>query len=173
MGLDLAKLQKVKHHGSKIIARCPACAEEGGDRKGEHLFIEPGGRFGCVVYPGIEGHNHRQHIFELTGIKDNSAKGFKIRRPLSAISKKNIIQKDILGHLGHMKTTHARSKTNNQSEQNKNVKECEISVPAVPEDNQFFFTPNELEMLRGIDLISLKKIDEVKRLFNGIIMSLP
>jgi len=172
MGLDLSKLQKIKHHGSKIIARCPACAEEGGDRKGEHLFIEPVRRFGCVVYPGIDGHNHRQRIFELTGIKDGSAKSFKIRKPLSPVSDTKVIQKDILGRLGHIKPTHARNNTNDQSGQNESVKEDEISAPAVPEDNQFFFTPNELEMLQGIDLTSLKKIDEVKRLFNGKIISL-
>ncbi len=46
MGLDLSQLKHVKNLGSKVIARCPACAEKGKDRKGEHLFIEAGGRFG-------------------------------------------------------------------------------------------------------------------------------
>jgi hypothetical protein len=45
------------------------------------------------------------------------------------------------------------------------------AVPAVPTSDQFSFTPNEREMLRGIDLESLTRIDEVKRLFNGTVVS--
>jgi hypothetical protein len=35
MLLDLAKLESVKERGRKTIPRCSACAEEGGDDKGE------------------------------------------------------------------------------------------------------------------------------------------
>jgi len=171
MGLDFSKLEKVKHHVSKIIARCPACAESGNDRKGEHLFIEPGGRFGCVVYPGTAGQKHRQRIFELVGIKSGVSKGFKIRMPSPLVSDKKVIQKNILGRLGHMELTHGRKNLDHPLHKNKKREVYINSVPAVPEDNQFLFTPDELEMLRGIDLESLKRIDEVKQLFNGTVMS--
>jgi len=171
MGLDFSKLEKVKYHGSKVIARCPACAEVGNDRKGDHLFIEPGCRFGCVVFSGTEGRNHRQRIFELAGIKTGVPKGFKVRNPLSPVSEKKIIRKDILGRLGHIKSTHARNELTNPLSKNKNQDAFINSVPAVPEDSQSPFSPDELEMLRGIDLESLKRIDEVKRLFNGTVAS--
>jgi len=101
MGLDFSKLEKIKHRGSNTIARCPACAEFSNDRKGEHLFIEPWGRFGCVVYPGIEGRKHRQRIFELVGIKGDMQNGFKIRKPLySIVLKQKCYSKGSFGTLG-------------------------------------------------------------------------
>ena len=89
MGLDLSKLESMRHLNNKTVARCPACAETGNDRKGEHLFIEPGGRFGCVVYPGAEGRKHRQKIFELAGIKEKMQEGFNVKKPLSHLVLKN------------------------------------------------------------------------------------
>jgi hypothetical protein len=171
MAIDLSKLENVKQHGSKVIARCPACAETGNDRKGEHLFIEQSGRFGCVVFPGTEGHSHRQRIFELVGIKTGVPNGFKIRNPSPIASDNKPIQKDILGHLGHVQSTHARKASDNPIILKEERNELSNSVPAVPEDNQFCFTPDELDMLRGIDLESLKHIDEVKRLLNGTVVS--
>jgi hypothetical protein len=78
MGLDIFKLEKLKEAGSKLIAQCPACAEEGKDRKGEHLIVWPGGRFGCVAYPEDDGHEHRQRIFELVGTGDPTQDESKI-----------------------------------------------------------------------------------------------
>ena len=66
--LDLGKLEKLHERGGKHVARCPACAETDNDRKGEHLFIAPNGRFGCVQFPGSDGERHRKRIFELVGI---------------------------------------------------------------------------------------------------------
>lgn len=64
--LDLSRLEKVRHSSSKITARCPACAEGGGDRSGNHLCIFPTGKFACAATPGdIE---HRRLIFALVGI---------------------------------------------------------------------------------------------------------
>jgi hypothetical protein len=65
--LDVNRLQKVRRRGGKLIARCPACAEAGGDRKGEHLFIGDKGLFGCVQFPGRDGEQHRKRIFQLAG----------------------------------------------------------------------------------------------------------
>ena len=67
--LDLNKLEKVRERGGKTIARCPACAETGNDKKGEHLFIAADGKFGCVQFPGTDGEQHRTRIFALAGIR--------------------------------------------------------------------------------------------------------
>ncbi len=171
MGLDLSKLENVRYCGTKVIARCPACAETGNDRKGEHLFIELGGRFCCVVYPGVAGRKHRQRIFELAGIKTPDAKGFLIRKPPSSDSGEKIIQKNILGRLGHMQSTHARKVIDEPSPKKEGTNEPLKSVPAVPETSRHLYSPNELEMLNGIDAESLQRIDEVKRLFNGTVVS--
>jgi hypothetical protein len=66
--LDLSRLEKVRHSGEKIIARCPACAEHDGDRKGNHLTIFPSGKFACAAVPGDS--EHRRRIFALVGITD-------------------------------------------------------------------------------------------------------
>ena len=81
MGIDIAKLELVKQCGNQIIARCPACAEEGHDRKGDHLCVYEGGRFSCVLFGGKAGHQHRQRIFQLVGVKDMPSKLIKIRKP--------------------------------------------------------------------------------------------
>jgi hypothetical protein len=68
MSLDVAKLEKVRELAGGIVqARCPACAEGGHDRKGEHLRIYPDGRFGCCVHP--KDSDHRKRIWSLAGRK--------------------------------------------------------------------------------------------------------
>ena len=70
--LDTAKLERVRRTGSKITARCPACAATGGDRKGSHLFINPtDGKFGCAAFP--KDAEHRREIFRLVGIPKESS----------------------------------------------------------------------------------------------------
>jgi hypothetical protein len=64
--LDLSRLEKVRHVGTKIVARCPACAEDGGDRGGHHLAILPSGKFACAAYPGDSA--HRRRVFGLVGV---------------------------------------------------------------------------------------------------------
>jgi hypothetical protein len=39
------------------------------DETGEHLIIQPDGRFGCVVHPGPGGKPHRQRIAKLVGAR--------------------------------------------------------------------------------------------------------
>ena len=69
MALDIAKLENVqKKPDGKIIARCPACAADGNDSKGEHLAVFPDGRFGCAVNP--KDKSHTKEIFKLVGIKE-------------------------------------------------------------------------------------------------------
>ena len=68
--LEVNKLEKaVNHSEGGVVARCPACAAEGGDTRGEHLRIFPDGRFACVVNPGESGGEHRKVIFKLVGKK--------------------------------------------------------------------------------------------------------
>jgi len=40
MSLNIEQLENAKYRGSRTIARCPACAEQGNDNKGEHLSID-------------------------------------------------------------------------------------------------------------------------------------
>ncbi len=80
MALDISKLGNIKQRGNNTIARCPACAEDGRDTKGNHLFINNEGRFGCVLYPREEGILHRKRIFELVGMKLQIPKTFFIYR---------------------------------------------------------------------------------------------
>jgi hypothetical protein len=108
MGLDILKLENVKYQDSKTIARCPACAEEGMDNNGNHLVIYPDDRFACVVNQDDEGHKHRQRIFELAGNGEQTQSGFKINT--APVYEREVIKEDILGHLGHLKSTYARKK---------------------------------------------------------------
>jgi hypothetical protein len=71
--IDINKLEKVKHQSSgRIVARCPACAEDGSDKTGNHFFMSQDGKFGCCIYSGPEGKDHRKRIFALVGIKDSN-----------------------------------------------------------------------------------------------------
>ncbi|KKS44570.1 MAG: hypothetical protein UV05_C0004G0005 [candidate division CPR1 bacterium GW2011_GWA2_42_17] len=172
MGLDLAKLEKVKRRGSNTIARCPACAEAGSDRKGDHLFINDRDQFGCVLYPGEDGQQHRKRIFELAGIKERPNKYFEVKKsPSPLIAENSVIQKDILGHLGHIKSTHARKVIDEPPSKREFQKELLNSVPPVPENSRHLYSTAELEMLQGIDTDSLQRIDEVKRIFNGTVVA--
>lgn len=66
MSLDSARLENVRELvGGILQARCPACAEGGNDRKGEHLRIFANGSYGCCVHPKDKAHNKR--IFALAG----------------------------------------------------------------------------------------------------------
>lgn len=77
MSLDVAKLEKVRElGGGGLQARCPACAEGGHDRSGEHLRIYPDGRFGCCVHP--KDGEHRKRIFALVGCKNHGPAAGKV-----------------------------------------------------------------------------------------------
>ena len=64
--IDISRLERVRRSGEKTVARCPACAEGGGDRRGGHLVILPNGKFACAAYPGDS--EHRRRIFALAGV---------------------------------------------------------------------------------------------------------
>lgn len=65
----MSRLHNVRDRGTKITARCPACAESGSDNKGEHLVINAEGGFACVVFSGdsADAKEHRKRIFALRG----------------------------------------------------------------------------------------------------------
>ena len=72
--------------GGIVQARCPACAEAGQDRKGEHLRILADGRFGCCVHP--KDGDHRKKIFALAGCKlhhPSSPGTFAVRVKVSSV----------------------------------------------------------------------------------------
>jgi hypothetical protein len=76
MSLDLKQLELVRELANGVVqARCPACAEAGGDRAGEHLRIQADGRFGCCVHPKDGG--HRKRIFALAG--DRTPRSFTVK----------------------------------------------------------------------------------------------
>jgi hypothetical protein len=71
--IDQSKLENVKQRrNGQVKARCPQCAAEGSDKSGDHLLIEISGKFGCCIYPGDAGKEHRKQIFALVGIKDSN-----------------------------------------------------------------------------------------------------
>jgi hypothetical protein len=83
MSLNISKLKNVKQKTDKTTAQCPACAEVGGDAKGEHLVIYSDGKFGCAAHPNDKA--HRKEIFRLAGIAKSADTGGPIpviiRRP--------------------------------------------------------------------------------------------
>ncbi len=169
MGLDLTKLEKVSPYGSNIIARCPACAENGKDGKGEHLCIFPDGKFACVVHPSGEGKIHRKRIFELVGL-DERRTGFRVKQVRQLIQQPII--KNVLGHLGRLNLTLAyNSSTPSNKSNNEGQSDSQSPVPAVPNVDLNLFTKAELAILKGIDQESLQNIAEVKRIFSGTIVS--
>ena len=106
MSLDLKRLEKVRELAGGIVqARCPACAEGGGDRAGVHLRVFADGRFGCCVNP--KDREHRKRIFALAG--DKTPRSFAVRlavggsEPAAPKSVKSALA-DFRGTLGTAKT---------------------------------------------------------------------
>src|ERR1041385_6042065 len=97
MSIDRTKLQKVRDlaNGGKQ-AQCPACAEVGQDRKGEHPRISPEGKFGCCVFPGDR--KHRSRIFALAG--EHGPKPISVR--VASAKTAAAVQLDLLGRLGRV-----------------------------------------------------------------------
>lgn len=158
MSLDLSKLENIKENRSHIIARCPACAEQGRDRKGNHLSIDEKGRFTCVLYSGESGRVHRKRIFKLVGGKGQMNTSIKVKAPqyklnqnsttsftdsdnrnLGRLGRVNlthkesmVIEKDILGRLGRLFIT---PHIDSQKRRTILCKEYEIAVPSVPTES--------------------------------------
>ena len=108
MSLDRTKLEKVRDLANGgLQARCPACAEAGQDRKGEHLRISPDGKFGCCVFPGDQ--KHRSRIFALAG--DHGPKAIRVR--VASAKTAETVQLDLLGRLGRVFSTPTEGQVSN------------------------------------------------------------
>ena len=146
MSLDLTKLESVHRFRSGAIqARCPACAADGRDRKGEHLRIYPDGRFGCAAHPSDS--EHRRSIFRLAGGKrDPGALPSLGRLGRVKPSRKSfgVLKAGILGRLGRVNFSHAwkrdkiDEKLNDFGEGVRAVREAEASptsnTPSAPSE---------------------------------------
>jgi hypothetical protein len=147
MSLDISKLENVRTHGGKVIARCPACAEAGHDQKGEHLVINARGPFGCVVYSGdsADAKEHRKRIFALCG--DREIKPLVVRPSglgrLGRVNRSQLaetpLKTGLLGRLGRVFETHLEPERGPAQDENHNaderqLNECEKGVLAVPSD---------------------------------------
>ncbi len=130
MTLDITKLENVNCQQEKILARCPACSEIGQDKKGEHLFIDEEGRFGCIVYPDEAGKEHRKRIFTLVGIKTTE-------RYITVKNNDNkqtgVIILDVLGRLGRQKNSLSKKTEIPDVFSNKLETDYKNSVPSVPD----------------------------------------
>ena len=102
MGIDISKLENCQKKHNKIIARCPACAEMGQDKKGNHLFISEDGRFWCVVYQGLYGRDHRKRIFQLIRKMPRVNISMDVKHVSQAShEQEKVLMSDVLGQLGH------------------------------------------------------------------------
>jgi len=107
MSLNLNKLEKVRHLANgNIEARCPACAEGGHDRKGEHLLIKSDGRFGCCANP--KDREHRKRIFALAG--DTAPRSIKVKVAGVSVAAPAVMS-GVLGRLGRVFASRAKPAT--------------------------------------------------------------
>lgn len=120
--IDVSKLEKVKHQSNgRIIARCPACAEDGSDKTGNHFFMSQDGKFGCCIYSGSEGKEHRKRIFALVGIaeKKSGTLGTPISNPYAYAKKKFTI---------HIKTSQHPSQASQGKTYNANLTQIDAET---------------------------------------------
>ncbi len=66
MILELSKIESLKR-GAKgsYVGRCPACAQDGRDKSGNHLIIYANGKYGCAA--NKEDKEHTNLIYQLIG----------------------------------------------------------------------------------------------------------
>lgn len=100
LSLDLSLLEKVRHIDGKIIARCPACAEHGDDRTGNHLAIFPSGKFACAATPGDT--EHRRRIFAKAGV---DSKQLSDPEELRLVRKNRAVEQRRITELEHLNAT--------------------------------------------------------------------
>jgi hypothetical protein len=140
MSLDISRLEKARQCGGKTISRCPACAEDGNDEKGEHLVIMPDGRFGCVAHPGAAGKSHRQRIFAMAGEAHARTRGacmVRVRRPTTSNLQQIAGLLDGIGRFGRVSATYARTREQNT------VHACEIQIDMFTHTRESEKTPSK------------------------------
>lgn len=178
MSFDTSKLENVKCQGGITTARCPACAEEEHDHKGDHLFINQDGRFGCVLYPGKSGLSvaHRKRIFELVGIRESGCPIYIKVREAKHTESPEVIESNILGRLGHYKLsqdkieniTEVKTVSEDAITVTKSEADFEIGVPNVP--NGCNYTVEELRLIQSEDEDTLRLIHYAKTILGGTIV---
>lgn len=101
MPIDVTKLTNSVRKDGKTVARCPACAAQGGDATGNNFVVFADGKFGCVAFPKDKGHNRL--IFQLVGVPNAEPEVYRVpvRRVTHAPPK--ILK--IVGRLGRGMTT--------------------------------------------------------------------
>lgn len=103
MSIDLSQLQNVRRNGNKTIAQCPACAEMGQDKKGNHLVISGDGKFACVMFQGASGHEHRKRMFRLVGIRESPQNTISVKHTSQAShDMPKVVMDDVLGRIGRL-----------------------------------------------------------------------
>src|SRR4051794_10570880 len=102
MRLDRSKLENRRIVAGKTTARCPACAKKNQDKRGEHLFLNKEGQFGCVLYPGTSAaaKAHRKRIFALCGSRQ--IKPLQVRPKGRPQHLDEPVASGILGRLGRL-----------------------------------------------------------------------
>src|SRR5512137_2673525 len=108
MRLDIGKLEKARELAGGIVqAGCPACAEGGGDRKGEHLRIYPDGRYGCCVHP--KDAQHRKRIFALAGERERRQFTVKVATAVRPAEPARSVRGDLAEALRTLRTPKSES----------------------------------------------------------------
>ncbi len=164
MSLNIERLENVKNRDLRIVARCPACAEQGHDSKGNHLSVDKQGRFSCVIYPGEPGTSHRKRIFALVGIKDRNGKSYTSQQNKMIKVKNvngnhgNVIKSNVLGRLGRVNQTHAQ-KEEFDIKDSIYKKDFEKGVPGVPNIEKELI-PISDETLQDIYLKTMHEIND-------------
>lgn len=135
MQLSLEKLEELRHVGQcEYQARCPACAEEGGDRKAEHLRVFANGKFGCCANP--KDKDHRQRITELAGLQRS---GLSIRPfPVSTTSLGRSIKTEVMrgyGTAGTPESDPEQPRPAHNAKKAGTLQDMISAVPAVPKES--------------------------------------
>ena len=144
MGLNIRKLEKVRALENGVVqARCPACAEGGHDRSGEHLRIYPDGRFGCCVHP--KDREHRKRIYALAGER-NKPRGIQVR--VATSSNVGSVKSGILGRLGRVFSTPAKVADSSDGSDGVNEVEPQVEEVRTPRTGESESNGETLELFR-------------------------
>ncbi|MCP4481336.1 MAG: hypothetical protein GY817_00710 [bacterium] len=177
--LDISKLENVKNENGNIIAKCPACAEMGQDKKGNHLFINKDGKFGCVVYPRETGKKHRQRIYKLSKNKGYKSKYIFIEEHNISLKPKIII-KDVLGHLGQEKKSLSKKiNINNDKTVNNKIyfskllnEKFKIKNESIYFENGSFYLKKEINLIKKLVSEDIKIVHKIKSIFESEVISI-
>jgi hypothetical protein len=146
MSLEIERLNMARDIGGGLVqAQCPACAEKGRDKKGEHLRVYPDGRFGCCVYP--KDGEHRKRIFALVG--DRKPRTFTVRvAAKAAVGAARSVRESLFAFaglpFGTLGTGNSESRAYAREEAPniiEDLKDWETCVPSVPKPKLPYMTP--------------------------------